>query len=232
MYCTIGANAWRAGKNARATAFWWRTTVTTGRGQAGRGGRNTEFLLSFAIATRGTPIAGDTDGIDGTEDAAGAFVTPDNLTRARLQGLDVARFLDAHDSYRVFRNRRLACYRSYTDHMNDFRLLLSEATYPSTILAFVTVTGELVSSWDLRSVCCVPVCAAWRHLDGWLMPFLHVMGAACAVDGGPLCVRSLLGPDGESVQPIAASLDCADTTNCIISSAAPLGRRIAVARAG
>ncbi len=59
---------------------------------AGRGGRNTEFLLALAIALRGAPgiwaLAGDTDGIDGTEDAAGAIVAPDTLARARAAGLD------------------------------------------------------------------------------------------------------------------------------------------------
>ncbi len=59
------------------------TTVTIGHGPAGRGGRNTEFLLGFALAAAGTPgvwaIAGDSDGIDGTEDAAGAIVAPDTL---------------------------------------------------------------------------------------------------------------------------------------------------------
>ena len=58
------------------------TTVTIGAGPAGRGGRNTEFLLGLAVALAGTEaiwaVAGDTDGIDGTEDAAGAIVTPDH----------------------------------------------------------------------------------------------------------------------------------------------------------
>jgi glycerate 2-kinase len=65
------------------------TTVTIGKGKAGRGGRNTEFLLGFAIAAAGEPdvfaFAGDSDGIDGTEDAAGAIVTPDTLARARAR---------------------------------------------------------------------------------------------------------------------------------------------------
>ena len=82
------------------------TTVTIGKGQAGRGGRNTEFLLAFAIAMAGEPgifaLAADSDGIDGTEDAAGAFVTPDTLARARSANLDPRSHLVAHDSYSFF----------------------------------------------------------------------------------------------------------------------------------
>jgi hydroxypyruvate reductase len=82
------------------------TTVTIGRGGAGRGGRNTEFLLGLAVALAGAPrisaIAGDTDGIDGTEDAAGAIVAPDTLARARAAGLDGRAILAAHDSYTLF----------------------------------------------------------------------------------------------------------------------------------
>ncbi len=81
-------------------------TVTIGKGPAGRGGRNTEFLLSLAVALQGTPdiwaVAGDTDGIDGTEDAAGAIVTPSTLERAMVAGLDPAATLRAHDSYTLF----------------------------------------------------------------------------------------------------------------------------------
>jgi hydroxypyruvate reductase len=82
------------------------TTVTIAGGVAGRGGRNTEFLLALAVALGGTPgiwaAAGDTDGIDGTEDAAGAFVTPDTLARARALGLDARAMLDGHDSFTLF----------------------------------------------------------------------------------------------------------------------------------
>ena len=82
------------------------TTVTIGRSLAGRGGRNTEFLLGLAVALGGTPdiwaAAGDTDGIDGTEDAAGAVIAPDTLVRARAAGLDPRRLLDGHDSYSLF----------------------------------------------------------------------------------------------------------------------------------
>ena len=82
------------------------TTVTIGHGPAGRGGRNTEFLLGFALAAAGAAgvwaIAGDSDGIDGTEDAAGAIVTPDTLLRGRAMGLDTRGYLSAHDSYTYF----------------------------------------------------------------------------------------------------------------------------------
>jgi glycerate 2-kinase len=82
------------------------TTVTIGSGPAGRGGRNTEFLLGLAVALDGMAgiwaAAGDTDGIDGTEDAAGAMVTPDTLARARGAGLYPRAVLAAHDSYSLF----------------------------------------------------------------------------------------------------------------------------------
>lgn len=82
------------------------TTVTVRQGQAGKGGRNTEFLLSLACALQSQEgiwaIAGDSDGIDGTEDAAGALVFPDTLTRGKLSGLNALNSLDDHDSYSYF----------------------------------------------------------------------------------------------------------------------------------
>jgi glycerate 2-kinase len=82
------------------------TTVTIGAGPAGRGGRNSEFLLGLAVALAGAPgiwaAAGDTDGIDGTEDAAGAIVTPDTLARATARNLDPAAMLAGHDSFSLF----------------------------------------------------------------------------------------------------------------------------------
>lgn len=82
------------------------TTVTIGAQAAGRGGRNTEFLLSLACSLAGEEgvwaIAGDSDGIDGTEDAAGAVITPDTLTRAQAGGLNIRESLAAHDSYPFF----------------------------------------------------------------------------------------------------------------------------------
>jgi hydroxypyruvate reductase len=82
------------------------TTVTLGREAAGHGGRNTEFLLSLAVALGGAPgiwaIAGDTDGIDGMDDVAGALAAPDTLARARAKGLDPRAMLARHDSHTLF----------------------------------------------------------------------------------------------------------------------------------
>ncbi len=82
------------------------TTVSIGATKPGRGGRNTEFLLGLAVALDGDAgiwaVAGDTDGIDGTEDAAGAVVAPDTLARARAAGLSPRAVLAAHDSYGLF----------------------------------------------------------------------------------------------------------------------------------
>jgi hydroxypyruvate reductase len=105
------------------------TTVTIGRGGAGRGGRNTEFLLSLAVALDGAPgiwaVAGDTDGIDGTEDAAGALVTPDTLERARAAGLDPVGRLAAHDSYGVFAAVGDLIQTGPTlTNVNDFRAII------------------------------------------------------------------------------------------------------------
>lgn len=82
------------------------TTVTIGATKPGRGGRNTEFLLSLALTLNGAKniwaLAADSDGIDGTDDAAGALIGPDTLARAQALGLDGAKFLAAHDSYSFF----------------------------------------------------------------------------------------------------------------------------------
>ena len=80
------------------------TTVTLkGRG---RGGRNAEYALGLAIALDGhsaiSAIAGDTDGIDGSEDNAGALVLPDTLSRASADGVDAAARLSNNDAYGFF----------------------------------------------------------------------------------------------------------------------------------
>lgn len=82
------------------------TSVTLGSASTGRGGRNTEFLLSLAIALNGMDrvwaIAGDTDGIDGVEDAAGAIINPSTLSRMSNAGISPRLALSNHDSYRAF----------------------------------------------------------------------------------------------------------------------------------
>ena len=82
------------------------TTVTMAGGPGGRGGRNTEFLLSLMHDLGGHPgihaMAADTDGIDGTEDAAGAIAGPDLIARAIGAGHDPTASLAAHDSYTLF----------------------------------------------------------------------------------------------------------------------------------
>lgn len=82
------------------------TTVTMSAAAPGKGGRNTTFLLGLAIALDGAPgiwaTAGDTDGIDGMDEIAGALMTPDTLRRARENGLDARACLAAHDSHGFF----------------------------------------------------------------------------------------------------------------------------------
>jgi hydroxypyruvate reductase len=104
------------------------TTVSIAR-DGGRGGRATEFLLGCALALQGAPavwaLAGDTDGIDGSEDNAGAFVTPDTLARAQALGLKPREFLERNDAYTLFERLGdlLVTGPSFTN-VNDFRALL------------------------------------------------------------------------------------------------------------
>ncbi|NDV99481.1 glycerate kinase [Salipiger sp. PrR002] len=81
------------------------TTVTL-RGSGGRGGRNTEFLLSFAHAIDGLPgihaLAADTDGIDGSEDNAGAFADGGSAARLRAAGGDAMAALSRNDAWGAF----------------------------------------------------------------------------------------------------------------------------------
>jgi hydroxypyruvate reductase len=103
------------------------TTVTV-RGN-GRGGRNTEFLLSLALALGGlkgvAAIAADTDGIDGSEDNAGAMVLPDTLVRAEAAGVDVKAHLANNDAYSVFSGLGDLLVTGPTrTNVNDFRAIL------------------------------------------------------------------------------------------------------------
>jgi glycerate 2-kinase len=103
------------------------TTVTL-RGN-GRGGRNSEFLLGLALALGGAPgihaLAADTDGIDGSEDNAGAFVAPDTLRRARAIGIDAAGRLADNDAWGFFDALGDLLVTGPTrTNVNDFRALL------------------------------------------------------------------------------------------------------------
>ena len=103
------------------------TTVTL-RG-AGRGGRNSEFLLALALALDGAAgihaLAADTDGIDGSEDNAGAVIGPDTLARAAGLGLGAAACLAAHDAYSVFAGLGDLVVTGPTfTNVNDFRAIL------------------------------------------------------------------------------------------------------------
>ncbi|MGD1861663.1 MAG: glycerate kinase [Leptolyngbyaceae cyanobacterium] len=107
------------------------TTVTL-TGKAGRGGRNSEFLLSLAVALKGQEkvwaIAGDTDGIDGSEDNAGAIIGPAILQQGRDRGLKASDFLAAHDSYSYFQAVDALVKTGPTlTNVNDFRALLIDA---------------------------------------------------------------------------------------------------------
>ena len=104
------------------------TTVTMA-GRAGRGGRNAEFLLALAVKLGGHPgisaIACDTDGIDGTEDNAGAWIDADVLAQAKTRGLDAPAYLARHDAYSFFSELdRLVISGPTLTNVNDFRAIL------------------------------------------------------------------------------------------------------------
>ena len=103
------------------------TTVATEG--SGRGGRNAEYLLALAIELQAMDaiyaLAADTDGIDGTENNAGALITPDTLSRAQALGMDPEKLLANHDSY--------TCFAALDDllvtgptrtNVNDYRAIL------------------------------------------------------------------------------------------------------------
>jgi len=95
----------------------------------GRGGRNGEFALSLAVALDGAAgihaIACDTDGIDGSEDNAGAMVTPDTLTRAVAVGLNARNSLANNDAYGFFESLGDLVESGPTfTNVNDFRAIL------------------------------------------------------------------------------------------------------------
>lgn len=118
------------GRPARAPAVLLsggETTVTV-RGK-GRGGRNAEFLLALAVALDGAPgifaLAADTDGVDGTEDNAGALLAPDSLARAAAAGDDAKARLADNDGYGFFAALGdLVVTGPTLTNVNDFRAIL------------------------------------------------------------------------------------------------------------
>ncbi len=116
-----------AGGSAVALISGGETTVTmTGEG---RGGRNSEYLLALALALDGATgiraIACDTDGIDGSENNAGAVIDDTTLVRAREQNLDTAAFLRDNDAYTYFSalSDLVVTGPTFTN-VNDFRAIL------------------------------------------------------------------------------------------------------------
>jgi len=107
------------------------TTVTM-RGN-GRGGRNVEFLLSLAIELDGLPnvfaLAGDTDGVDGAEEIAGAIATPDTLRRAEQKGINAKASLANNDGHGFFEALGDQVITGPTlTNVNDFRAIIITKT--------------------------------------------------------------------------------------------------------
>src|SRR5271167_4266805 len=106
------------------------TTVTV-RGH-GRGGRNVEFQLALAIELNGLPnvyaLAGDTDGVDGAEEVAGAIVAPDTLARAQALGISAKARLADNDGHGFFEALGDQVITGPTlTNVNDFRAILINA---------------------------------------------------------------------------------------------------------
>ncbi len=102
------------------------TTVTV-RGN-GKGGRNTEFILSLLEALQGeeriSAIAVDTDGIDGTEDNAGAWIDQNSFLKAKQLKLKANDFLDNNDAYSFFQQlEQLVLTGPTMTNVNDFRAI-------------------------------------------------------------------------------------------------------------
>ena len=104
-------------------------TVTLPPGARGRGGRCSEFLLSLAVELDGMPgvhaLAADTDGIDGSEDNAGAWLAPETAARAAAAGMPARVALDAHDAYGFFAaGGSLVVTGPTRTNVNDYRVIL------------------------------------------------------------------------------------------------------------
>jgi hydroxypyruvate reductase len=105
------------------------TTVTISGNTYGKGGRNSEFLLSFALDIEDVDgihaLAADTDGIDGSEDNAGAFADAETVTRVRAAGGDPRHYLARHDAWSAFHaSGDLFIPGPTGTNVNDFRAML------------------------------------------------------------------------------------------------------------
>ena len=103
-------------------------TVTI-RGEGGSGGRCTEFLLSLGVELEGMEkfcaLAADTDGIDGSGENAGAFLSRESVAKAREKGLDPKALLARHDSHAFFKALDLLVTTGPTrTNVNDYRVIL------------------------------------------------------------------------------------------------------------
>ena len=101
------------------------------RGIGGRGGRNLEYALGLAIALEDAPgiaaLAADSDGIDGSSDAAGAWIGPDTLSRGRALGMNAAAYLAANDAHGFFAALGdLVVTGPTLTNVNDIRVILVE----------------------------------------------------------------------------------------------------------
>ena len=130
QHATLALGAMETGKPAKPPAVLLsggEVTVTL-KGK-GRGGPNTEYLLALALALDGAAgihaLACDTDGIDGSEDNAGAVIGPETLARARDLGLDAVKYLADNDAYGYFEALGdLVVSGPTLTNVNDFRAIL------------------------------------------------------------------------------------------------------------
>jgi hydroxypyruvate reductase len=120
-------------KNSDRKKIAWisggETTVTIPKEIQGRGGRCSEFLLALMIETLDIPglsaLAADTDGIDGSENNAGAFFTPETRMSALQESINLNQYLTLHDAYGFFsRMNQLVMTGPTLTNVNDFRIVL------------------------------------------------------------------------------------------------------------
>ena len=110
-----------------SSASWTPTRAASGG--SGRGGRNVEFLMSLALTLKGEPgihaLAGDTDGVDGLDEIAGAYLAPNTLARAFALGIRPQDALANNDGHGFFEALGDSLVTGPTlTNVNDFRAIL------------------------------------------------------------------------------------------------------------